>query len=292
MIREAMFYKKLGNKKLQCYLCNYHCHIAENKFGFCNVRQNIHGELYSHVYGQIIAQHIDPIEKKPLFHFLPGTDSYSIASPGCNFQCGFCQNYQFSQYKTSKEKGFTNIKQNKPEDIVKNAVKHSCKSISYTYTEPTIFFEFAYDTAKLAKQNKLSNVFVTNGYMTKEAIDKISPYLDSANIDLKSFRNDFYQNTCKAKLQPVLDTIKYMKEKEIWIEITTLIVPGQNDSSQELEDIARFISEIGKDIPWHISRFFPDYQFNDTYPTPIETIEKAKEYGKKFGLNYIHLGNI
>jgi pyruvate formate lyase activating enzyme len=291
MKKHAMLYIKLKDKKVHCNLCPHRCKIAESKFGICSVRQNINGKLYTHVYGKVIASHVDPIEKKPLFHFFPGTKSYSIATPGCNFKCGFCQNWQISQYQSNHEFHYEGLDLT-PEEIVKAAMLNNCKSIAYTYTEPTIFFEYAYDTAKQAKKQNLKNIFVTNGYITKEAIETIAPYLDAANIDLKSFRDDFYKKICGARLQPVLNTIKIMYEKKIWIEITTLVVTNQNDSKQELDDIARFIAEIDKNIPWHITRFHPDYQFTDTEPTPIETLQRAEEIGKKHGLKHVHLGNV
>ncbi len=291
MKKHAMLYNQQEDKKVHCHLCSHRCKIAESKFGICGVRQNINGKLFTHAYGKVIASHVDPIEKKPLHHFLPGTKSYSIATPGCNFQCGFCQNWEISQYKTNQEFYYDGLEMS-PDDIVNAAKQQNCQSIAYTYTEPTIFFEYAYDTAKLAKQQNLSNIFVTNGYMTKETVETIAPYLDAANIDLKSFRDEFYKKICKASLQPVLDTIKNMHEKNIWIEITTLVVPEQNDSKQELTDIAKFIAEVSTDIPWHISRFHPNYKFNNAEATPIETIQMAEEIGKKQGLKHIHLGNV
>lgn len=291
MKKPAILYEQLVDNKVHCYLCNHHCKIAESKFGICGVRQNINDKLYTHVYGKVIASHIDPIEKKPLYHFLPGSTSYSIATPGCNFRCGFCQNWQISQFNLKEDFQYDGLELS-PEDIVKAAKLNNCQSVAYTYTEPTIFFEYAYDTAKLAKKFDLSNIFVTNGYMTKEALEKISPYLDAANIDLKSFRNEFYKKICGARLQPVLDTIKNMKEMNIWVEVTTLVVPDQNDSKQELNNIAEFIAQTGIDIPWHINRFHPDYQFTEAKPTPLETLQMAEEIGKKHGLKYIHLGNI
>jgi len=289
--KHAMLFKQENNKKIQCYLCPHRCKIAESKFGICGVRQNINGELYTHVYGKVIASHVDPIEKKPLFHFLPKTKSYSIATPGCNFKCSFCQNWQISQYKSNQGFQYEGLEIT-PEEIVKAAKLNNCQSIAYTYTEPTIFFEYAYDTAKLAKKQNLSNIFVTNGYITKEAIETIAPYLDAANIDLKSFRDEFYKKICGAKLQPVLNAIKTMHEKKIWLEITTLVLPEQNDSKQELNDIAKFIGKVDKKIPWHITRFHPDYKYTDAEPTPIETLQMAEEIGKKHGLKYIHLGNV
>ncbi len=290
MIEESLLYEKLDDKKVHCFLCSHHCKILPDKFGICKVRQNRDGELYTHVYGEVIASHIDPIEKKPLYHFLPGSNSYSIATAGCNLKCDFCQNWQISQ--VSKEDDSIAGYELTPEQIVKKAKKNGCKSISYTYTEPTIFFEYAYDTARLAKETGIYNNFVTNGYMTKEALEKIRPYLDACNVDLKSFDDGFYKRMCKARLKPVLDSVKTMKELGIWVEITTLIVPGQNDSDKELEDIAGFMVSLGPEIPWHISRFHPDYKYLDSPPTSIETLRKAKEIGEKAGLRYIYLGNV
>ncbi len=291
MQKEALLYNKLDDNIVECYLCAHNCRIKNGSFGMCGVRQNIEGVLYTFVYGDAIASHIDPIEKKPLYHFFPGSTSYSIATVGCNFKCGFCQNWQISQ-STKKDYSLFKNKELMPEIIVKEAKGDNCKSISYTYTEPTIFFEYAFDTAKLAKKAGLYNNFVTNGYMSKEALDLISPYLDAANVDLKSFRDGFYAKNCKAHLKPVLDTIKYMKELGIWIEVTTLIIPGENDSAGELKDIANFIAGVDRGIPWHISRFHPDYEFVNHSPTPISTLYKAKEIGETCGLKYIYLGNV
>ncbi|MFC1623974.1 AmmeMemoRadiSam system radical SAM enzyme [Candidatus Omnitrophota bacterium] len=290
MIKEAVLYEKLDEGKVHCYLCNHHCKISPGKFGSCGARENLDGKLHTHAYGEVIAAHIDPIEKKPLYHFFPGSFSYSIATVGCNFKCPFCQNWQISQVS----KRDRNISGDKlpPEDIVKEAKKNNCKSISYTYTEPTIFFEYAYDIAKFAKKEGLYNNFVTNGYMTKDALQTIKPYLDACNVDLKSFNEDFYQKMCGGHLEPVLDSIKTMKELGIWVEITTLIVPGQNDSDSELKSIAEFIVSVGPEVPWHISRFHPDYKCLDSRPTSIEIMRMAEEIGKKAGLKYIYLGNV
>ena len=290
MMQEAMFYNKVEGKEAQCYLCAHNCKIALGQFGFCGVRQNIQGVLNTLVYAQVIAANVDPIEKKPLYHFLPGSMSFSIATVGCNFRCGFCQNWQISQ--ASGQNKAREVYKMIPERIVEEAKKNHCQSISYTYTEPTIFFEYAYDIAKVAKQAGLKNIFVTNGYMSREALETISPYLDAANIDLKSFREKFYVENCKGHLQPVLDSIKLAKKLGVWIEITTLIIPGHNDSASELSDIAGFIASVGKDIPWHISRFHPDYHFLNQKLTPIETLKKAEDLGKKAGLDHVYLGNV
>ena len=291
MIREAMLYQSVEDKKVSCVLCHHNCRIAPGKSGVCGVRQNREGKLYSLVYGDIIAAHVDPIEKKPLYHFLPGTPSFSVATIGCNFRCPFCQNWQISQ--ASKEKGVLDRGQEfSPEDVVHSAKKHRCQSIAYTYTEPTIFFEYAYDSAKLAKKEGLANVFVTNGYMRPEALEKIRPYLDACNVDLKAFTEDFYKDMCGAHLQPVLDMIRLMKKWDIWVEITTLIIPGRNDSEEELTQIARFIAGVNPDIPWHISRFHPDYKYTESNATPVETLRLAYAVAKKEGLRFVYIGNV
>lgn len=286
-----MLYEKIGDKKVQCNLCAHQCKINDGKKGICLVRENKDGTLYTLVYGRIISQNVDPIEKKPLFNFYPGTTAYSIATVGCNFKCQFCQNWEISQMVRDEHLIMGN--EASPELIVENAKRYGSKSIAYTYTEPTIFFEYAYDTAKLAHESDIKNVFVTNGYMTEEAIKKIEPYLDAANVDLKSFSDDFYRKLCGAKLQPVLDALKLMKKLGIWVEVTTLIIPTLNDSSEELREIAKFIfNELGEETPWHISRFYPAYKLRDKPPTPIETIHKAREIGLNEGLKYVYEGNV
>lgn len=286
-----MLYKNMGGNKVSCFLCSHHCRISNGKFGICNVRENRDGVLFTHAYGELIARNIDPIEKKPLYHFLPGSKSFSIAAIGCNFQCGFCQNWQISQVKEAKASGL-HPEEVKPEDVVKQAKQTGSKSISYTYTEPTIFFEYAYEISQLAKKEGLFNVFVTNGYMTKEMIQTIHPYLDAANIDLKSFRDDYYRKVCRGRLAPVLKNIELMKKLSIWIEVTTLVVPGQNDSEEELKKIANFLAGLDTSIPWHISRFYPQYKMEDLESTPLEILNQAYEIGKSAGLRYIYLGNV
>jgi pyruvate formate lyase activating enzyme len=289
-MKEALFYTKNSDKSVQCFLCNHHCQIAAGSLGFCGVRLNTGGILYALNYDKLVAANIDPIEKKPLYHFLPGTTSYSIACAGCNFRCDFCQNWEISQATEAKKlgvEGFGVL----PEKIVQEALRNNCPSISYTYTEPTIYFELAYQTAKLAAEKELYNIFVTNGYMSKEALEYISPYLDAANIDLKSFHQDFYQKVCKAKLEPVLENIKLMRKLDIWVEVTTLVVTGRNDSDEELDDIAVFLAGVDKDIPWHISAFHPDYKLTDLAATPPATLERAYKIGKSRGLKHVYIGN-
>lgn len=290
-MKEALLYEKLDDKLVHCFLCNHNCHIGDAKFGFCGVRQNIDGILYTHAYGNVAAAHIDPIEKKPLYHFLPGHLSFSVATIGCNFRCEFCQNWEISQesFAEAEDLGKNFLS---PQEIVNEALGGKCRSISYTYTEPTIFFEYALDTARLAKEKSLYNNFVTNGYMTKECLRMIKPYLDAANVDLKFFKEDSYKKICAASLEPVLDSIRLMHELGIWIEITTLIVPQENDSEEELSGIARFIASVNKDIPWHVSRFHPDYKLNHRHSTPEATLEKARAIGANAGLKFIYAGNV
>jgi pyruvate formate lyase activating enzyme len=289
-MKESYLYKKIKDLKVSCHLCNHRCVIADNDTGKCNVRKNIDGSLFSINYGYLVAENVDPIEKKPLFHFLPGSYSYSIASAGCNFSCFFCQNYQISQVSQEFKAKDYGVYFN-PDEIVEKALRYKCKSISYTYTEPTVFFEYAYDTAVIAKNKGIKNVFVTNGYMTSEAIDMLSPYLDAANVDLKSFSDKFYKKYVGAKLKPVLDNIKYMKNSDIWIEVTTLLIPGLNDSEEEIKEIASFLKNISPDIPWHISAYFPRYK-SAIEPTKPQKIFDAVKIGKESGLLYVYGGNI
>lgn len=291
-LKEAVLWDKAQDSKVNCFLCAHRCTIGEGKTGFCGVRENIDGVLYSLVYDKVCSANADPIEKKPLFHFQPGSKSFSIATPGCNFRCTFCQNWQISQM--AREEGSIEGSAYSPEDIVKAAVSSGCKSIAYTYTEPTIFMELCGQCGKLARENGLCNVFVSNGYETKEAIDFARPWLDGINIDLKAFSEDFYKSFCKAKLGPVLDTIKYIaNHTDIWMEITTLIVPGENDSPEELRDIAEFISkEASADVPWHVSRFHPTYEMNTKPVTPEDSLEMALNIGKQAGLRYVYVGNL
>jgi len=247
--------------------------------------------LFSLVYGRLVARSVDPIEKKPLFQFLPGSLSYSIATVGCNFRCANCQNFDISQLPNEREVVIG--RETPPEDVVSAAKQNNCKSIAYTYTEPTIFFEYALDVAKLAKKEGLKNVFVTNGYITDEALRKIAQYLDAANIDLKSFSDTFYRNNCGARLQPVLDSIKLCKSLGIWVELTTLIIPTLNDSEDEVQKIAGFIkTEVGADTPWHLTGFRPMYKLLDIPCTPVATLRKARQLGLEAGLKYVYEGNV
>jgi len=290
-MKEALLYEKLDNQSVHCYLCSHHCKIANHKFGFCGVRENIAGLLYTHAYGSLVSAHIDPIEKKPLYHFFPGSQSFSVATTGCNFRCGFCQNWEISQ-RVCKEDSELDKDEFLPADIVQETINNGCKSIAYTYTEPTIFFEYAFETAQIAKEKGLYNVFVTNGFMTRETIMMIKPYLDAANVDLKFFNDTSYRKHCAGRLQPVLDSIRLMKEQGIWVEITTLVIPGENDSEEELKGMAEFIAGIDKAVPWHISRFHPDYKFREYPLTPEGVLKRAYAIGVEAGLDFIYIGNV
>jgi pyruvate formate lyase activating enzyme len=290
-VKIALFQESKERGKVQCSLCCHRCLILPGKRGLCGVRENQNGTLYSLVYDKVIARNVDPIEKKPLFHFLPGSRSFSIATPGCNFRCKHCQNADISQLPRDRG-GMILGEDISPGVLVEAARRLGCSSISYTYTEPTIYFELAYDTARLAAAAGLRNVFVTNGYITPEALQVIRPYLHAANIDLKGFREDFYRDICGARLGHVLDAIRLYKEYGIWIEITTLIIPGHNDSDDELAGIARFIKTVGEDIPWHVSRFHPTYKLTDEPRTPLETLARARRIGLEAGLRYVYEGNV
>jgi len=289
---EAYLYERLEDKKVRCNLCNHRCLIKAGKRGLCAVRENQDGTLTTLVYGRLIARHVDPIEKKPLYHVMPTSLSYSIATVGCNFKCRFCQNANIAQLPSDR-KGTILGDSYTPRDVVNAAVQANCKSISYTYTEPTVFFEFAYDTAKLAHERGILNIFVTNGYMTSEALHMIQPYLDAANVDLKAFNDEFYKEQCSAKRKHVMETLKLMKSLGIFVEVTTLLIPGLNDNPEELRRLASFIAQsLGPDTPWHISRFHPTYKLTNRPPTTTESIHEARQIGLEAGLRYVYCGNL
>lgn len=290
MVHEALLYEKEAENRVRCGLCAHRCRIDPGARGICGVRENRKGILLSLVYGSILAENVDPIEKKPLFHLLPGSRSFSIAAAGCNFRCSFCQNHDISQMPREKGKIFG--RERTPEEVVEQALRSGSRSIAYTYTEPTVNFEFAYATAGIARERSLKNVFVTNGYMTPEMLELIAPRLDAANVDLKAFRDDFYRKECGARLQPVLDSLRKMKELGIWVEVTTLLIPGLNDEEEELGELAAFIVSLGAETPWHISRFHPRYRMTERPPTPASSIHRAAEIGRSAGLRYVYCGNL
>jgi pyruvate formate lyase activating enzyme len=286
----ALFQETLSNQRVRCSLCAHHCVIAPGKAGVCSVRENIDGVLYTQSYGQIIAEHVDPIEKKPLHHFLPGSLSYSIATPGCNFRCPWCQNWEIVHLPARTTPLLGDPRS--PASIVNGALAAGCRSIAYTYTEPTVFFEYALETAGLAHEAGIKNVFVTNGYMTLEALETIHPYLDAANVDLKAFRKDTYRKLIGARFQAVLDTLVAMKQLGVWVEVTTLVIPGVNMDLAELRGAADFIvKELGPDTPWHLSRFFPAYRMAAFPHTPTDFLLEAQDIGREAGLNYVYIGN-
>ena len=291
MLHHALLYDVLKDNQVQCNLCAHRCIIKDQKQGICHVRENRDGKLYTLVYGNLISRNVDPIEKKPLYHFLPGTKAYSIATPGCNFHCEWCQNWQISQMPRLMQ--MPKSKRVLPEEIVESALISGCRSIAYTYTEPTIFFEYSYDVAQLANEAGLKNVYVTNGFMTPEMLEMFHPYLDAANVDIKAFHDETYRKLMGGRLAPVLDSCRKMKSLGIWLEITTLIVPGVNDDPEELKAIATFIYEdLGAEVPWHLSRFYPQYKMIKQAPTEESILHETKAMGKSIGLKYIYIGNV
>ena len=290
-MKEALLYERLGDGRVHCHLCGHHCVIQPGDHGVCQVRENRDGVLVTLVYGSAISQQVDPVEKKPLYHFLPGSKAFSIATMGCNMQCKWCQNYQIAQ--APRIHGLMDVPYTPPNDLVANALATGSQSIAYTYTEPTIFFEYAYDTAKLAREAGLANLYITNGYMTAEMLEYFHPYLDAANVDLKSFRQRTYARYTGAGLQTVLDSLIKIKSLGIWLEVTTLLIPEVNDDPTEIAEMAEFVAtELGSDTPWHISRFFPHYQMRNKPPTPPATLQSAYDAGKKAGLRFVYIGNV
>jgi pyruvate formate lyase activating enzyme len=287
MKKEAILYERLDGV-LNCHICNHHCVIYNGKTGFCGMRQNDNGSMYSLNYASASSVAVDPIEKKPLYHFYPGSLSFSLGSLGCNFRCPYCQNWTISQ-ATLEEMGTNDIL---PENAIKMAQENHCQSISWTYNEPTMWFEYTYDSAKLAQKNDLKTVYVTNGYMSDEALDLITPYLDAANVDLKGMSDKFYQELCQARLEPVLNNIQTMHDKGIHLEITNLVIPGHNDSEEDLKALVEFVADVGVEIPLHLTRFYPHYKMNQTPPTPVKTLDKAQKMATEAGLKYVYVGNV
>ncbi|RLJ02116.1 MAG: AmmeMemoRadiSam system radical SAM enzyme [Candidatus Aenigmatarchaeota archaeon] len=285
-MKEAMLWEKVDGE-VRCNVCGRRCIIPEGKTGFCGVRKNIKGRLYSLVYGKACSTAVDPIEKKPFFHFAPGSRSFSVATVGCNFRCDFCQNWMISQF-TGEVKG-TELS---PKDLVTMALNNHCEGMAYTYTEPTIFLEYAYDTM-LEAETKLYNVFVSNGYMTKETVKLVAPHLDAINIDYKG-SEIFYRKLCSVPgVEPIKETMIEMKRRGVWVEVTNLIIPGYNDDPYHIEEMAKFIyQKLGPETPLHFSRFHPDYKMLDVKITPLETIEKAIRIAKDVGLYYVYSGNV
>jgi pyruvate formate lyase activating enzyme len=289
-LKEADFWKPVENNKVYCYLCPRYCKIGENQTGFCFIRTNIGGKLYSLGYGHPAAINIDPIEKKPLFHFLPGTKIFSMGTAGCNMGCKFCQNWDISKAKADQ----VNSRELSPEAVVSLATTYKCPSLAYTYNEPTIWAEYARDIAKIARQHGLKNVMVTNGYVTEEALKSVYEYIDAANVDLKAFTEKFYSKITLSHLEPVLKTLKTLKhETSVWVEITNLMIPTLNDAQEETRELAQWILDsLGDEVPLHFTAFHPDYKLLDKPNTPRETLERAREIAMDIGLKYVYVGNI
>ncbi len=290
-MHEAILWEKAGEGRVRCGLCAHRCLVPPGGRGLCGVRENRDGTLYTLVHSRLVSQALDPIEKKPLYHFLPGALSLSVAAAGCNFRCDFCQNHVVSQYPR-EHPGAVLGEPVSPQEVVRAAGKAGAPAIAYTYTEPTVFFEMCQDTGKLARAEGIRNVFVTNGYMTGDALAAAQGWLDGANVDLKAFTDEFYRRYCGASLQPVLESIARMVELGMWVEVTTLVIPGRNDSDEELRWIAQFLAGISPDLPWHVSRFVPSYKVYDLPPTPVATLRRAREIGLAAGLRYVYLGNV
>ena len=292
-MEQARFYtlEDKDKNQVRCNLCAHRCLIKDGGRGICRVRENRGGRLYSLVYGRLVSSNPDPVEKKPLFHFQPQSLTWSIATVGCNFRCRHCQNFEISQYP-ERNRGEIAGRKTTPAQVVEAALSAGCSSISYTYVEPTIFMEFAIDCARLAKEAGLANIFVSNGYTSEEAARAMAPFLDANNIDLKSFSDSFYREICGARLQPVLDTIALMKELGVWVEVTTLLIPGLNDSEAELAEIAGFIAGVDRNIPWHVTRFHPTFKLTDRPPTPVSSLHRARQAGLAAGLRHVYTGNL
>jgi pyruvate formate lyase activating enzyme len=313
MLHEARFYQTLPDGKVLCTLCPHDCHVPDGARGACGIRYNHGGKLYTLVYDKVVAREVNPIEKKPLFHFHPGSFAYSIATVGCNLRCSFCQNWDISQWPKDHLPKHETDETAGPEAIcpwleslqghipgvtvtpamlVEEALATGCQSLSYTFTEPTIFYELAYDTAVLARQRGLLNNFVSNGFISEAPLRQLATVLDGANIDLKFFKEESYRHISRARLQPILDAIRLYHELDVWLEITTLVIPGLNDSEEELTQIAEFICSVGEEIPWHVTRFYPAYQMFDRPPTPLDTLRRARRIGLAAGLRYVYEGNV
>ncbi len=288
MIKEGVLFERLDNK-VKCHVCSHRCVIGEGKVGICGTRKNMGGKIHTLIYNTVSSEAVDPIEKKPLYHFLPGTLSYSLGTIGCNFRCEHCQNWNISQ--VTLEEAWT--KEITPEEAIKRAIATGCKSISWTYNEPAIWHEYTYDSAVLAKNSGLKTIYVTNGYITPEALRRIAPYLDAYRVDIKSFSEDFYRKICGARLAPVLESTKLARELGMHVEVITLIIPTKNDSPQELTQIVRWVHDnLGEDTPMHFTGFHPMYKMDDLPPTPTDRLEMAHDIAKKEGMRFVYTGNV
>lgn len=286
----AKFWEKLPDEKVRCTLCPRKCVIAEGEVGFCKARRNVDGQLYSLVYGSIVSTAVDPIEKKPLYHFWPGSGVFSIAVPGCNFRCLHCQNWSISQIGVEDAV----CEEVSPEYVIELTKRYGCRGIATTYTEPVLATEFAIDVGKLAQREGLYNVYVTNGYISLEVLEELGPYLDGANVDVKAFSDRFYRKICGVpSIRPTLDTCEWLVEHGKHLEVTYLVIPRENDSSEEIREFCKWIGDkLGPEVPTHFSRFYPHYKMTDREPTPVQTLERALAIAKEEGLHYVYIGNV
>ena len=293
MHKEAVLCRPLRDDTVQCRVCEHFCAVRPGETGRCRVRRNEGGVLYLTVYGDAVALNLDPVEKKPLFHFLPGEQILSLGTYGCNFRCPFCQNWSISQPSRLEGRPSIGGREVTPEMLVETCRRYGAPMIAYTYNEPTVFFEYTLDTARLAHEQGIRNVYVSNGYMSQEALELLTPYLDGINVDLKAFTETFYREQCQARLEPVKRNIRTIaRETDIWIEVTTLLIPGLNDSDEELRAMAAWLAEVDPAMPWHVSAFHPDYQMTDRPPTSPAALMRAYEIGRKAGLHHVYLGNV
>jgi pyruvate formate lyase activating enzyme len=288
-LKEALYWTSLPDKKLQCGLCPRRCVLAPGQKGFCRARKNVNGRLYSLTYGQPVAMHIDPIEKKPLFHVYPGTKSFSIATAGCNLRCKFCQNWEISQLDPESVK----VEFVPAQEVIRRAKQSGSRTIAFTYTEPTIFYEYMLDIAKLAKEQGIACVMHSAGFINSEPLRELAKYLTAANIDLKGFSDKYYANFCEGKVSDVLNALKVLKEEGVWVEVTNLVIPTANDSPQDILQLCQWVKDnLGADTPLHFSRFFPMYKLTDLSPTPVNSLILARDIAKKTGLHYVYIGNV
>ena len=314
-LHEARYYERLADSEVLCSLCPHDCRIADGGRGACGVRYNQKGKLYTLVYDKVVSRNVEPVEKKPLYHFYPASTAYSIGTVGCNLRCSFCQNWQISQWpKAHLPKRLTQngeledreficprlaeleraIPGEKvtPQGIVDAALSAGATAIAYTYTEPTVFYELACDTAVLARAHGLKNIFVTSGYISEAPLRELATVLDAANVDIKYFKEASYRHVSRVRMQPILDAIRLYRELGVWLEVTTLVIPGINDSDEELRAIAEFVHSVGSEVPWHVSQFYPAYKMRDTPVTPLATLRRAGDIGRAAGLRYVYEGNV
>ena len=288
-LHPAKYYQILDNNMVQCLLCPRQCLLSPGQRGVCRVRQNIDGQLYSLSYGNVASANLDPIEKKPFFHVLPGSKAFSIATAGCNLQCVFCQNWQISQVFPEDIQSQYML----PEQVVEQALASGAQSIAYTYSEPIIFFEYIIDIAKIARQKGLKNVVISAGYINGEPLRELCQYIDAIKIDLKAFKQSFYDKMTGGQLAPILRNLKIIQEEDVWLEIVNLVIPGENDSPEEIRQMAEWIKDnLGDEVPLHFTRFHPMYKLQNLPPTPEETLKKAREIALAVGLKYVYTGNI